>query len=120
MRLTYTLANHFRKMGITKTKKEREQFVLKILQDQKFTCLFAGGDDRFCWNHPRKKDLKYLRLEWGHKTPSHYGEKSRTEDNLILLCARCNNQLQSSRTVIQLIPELEHKLGVLKRIISSY
>jgi len=115
-RLERTLVNHLRKMGIKRTKKDRVDFVKKKLTIQKSTCAFADGKDTFCWNHPRNKKLSYLKLEWGHKIPSYHGSKSMFEDNLILLCARCNNQIQTSRTVEQLIPELEHKLKALKKL----
>ncbi len=103
-------------MEIKRTKKERLEFVMKKLVSQKHTCAFANGDDKYCWNHPRNKRLRYLKLEWGHKIPKYHGNKSETEKNLILLCARCNNQIQTSRTVQQLIPELEHKLRALKKL----
>ena len=103
-------------MKIKRTKKERVDFVKKKLNSQKFTCAFADGIDTFCWNHPRNNKLLYLKLEWGHKIPRYHGEKSMFENNLLLLCARCNNQIQTSRTLEQLIPELEHKLKALKKL----
>jgi len=115
-RLERTLSNHLREIGTKKTKQERYEFVVKILASQKFTCAFADGDSSFCWNHPRNKDLKYLKLEWGHKIPKYHGKKAHAENNLILLCARCNNQIQTSKTVNELIPELEHKLKALKKL----
>jgi len=115
-RLEKTLSNHLREMGTKKTLQERHEFVIMKLSLQKFTCAFADGDGRFCWNHPRNKNLRYLKLEWGHKIPRYHGKMDHVEDNLILLCARCNNQIQTSRTVKQLIPELEHKLKALKKL----
>ena len=116
LRLEKTLVNHLRKMGVKKTKNERLSIIQKILQNQKFTCAFAGGDDKFCWNHPRNKGIDYLKLEWGHKIPVSKGKSSQIERNLILLCARCNNQIQTSKTIDELIPELEHKLKELKKL----
>ncbi len=116
-RLEKTLSNHLREMESKKTVQERHEFVMKKLSSQKFTCAFADGDGSFCWNYPRNKDLKYLKLEWGHKIPKYHGKKAYAEDNLILLCARCNNHIQSSRTIKELIPELEHKLKALKKLL---
>lgn len=116
MRLESTLVNHLRKIQVKRTKEERIEFVMKTLVSQKYTCAFGGGDDKYCWNHPRNKRLHYLKLEWGHKIPKYHGKESQAEDNLILLCARCNNQIQTSRTIQQLIPELEHKLKALKKL----
>jgi hypothetical protein len=54
-----------------------------------------------------------LKLEWGHFVPKAQ-RTGTTPFKMILLCARCNNHIQTSRTIEQLIPELEHKLAVLK------
>ena len=114
-RLEQRLATHLRSMGISKTKEERHDFVMNILKLQKGTCAFADGDDRYCWNHPKNSHLDYLKLEWGHKKPISR-TKYQYEDQLYLLCARCNNHLQSSRTLHEVINELEHKLKALKKI----
>lgn len=115
-RLEKTLYNHLRVMKIKKTKEERIQIIKAILKNQKNTCAFADGDDSYCWNHPKNKDSKFLVLEWGHKIPQNFGKIAHELDNLILLCARCNNQIQTSRKIEQLIPELEHKLKALKKL----
>lgn len=115
-RLAKTLSIHLRKMKIKKTKSERIEMIKKTLLSQKQTCAFGDGDGSHCWNHPRNKKLSYLKLEWGHKIPSVHGSISQKEDNLILLCARCNNHIQSSKTIAELIPELEHKLRALKKL----
>tara|TARA_Y100000310_G_C20126063_1_gene553651 strand:+ start:101 stop:520 length:420 start_codon:yes stop_codon:yes gene_type:complete len=116
-RLAQVLYSHLRKMNIKMSKDERTDFVKKILKKQNGTCAFAEGDDRFCWNEPKDKELKYLKLQWGHKLPRSHGDEAHKLDNLILLCARCNNNIQKSRSVKQLIPELEHKLKVLKKLV---
>ena len=116
LRLEKTLINHLRQMKIKKTKQERISFVKNMLKKQKNTCAFAAGNDEYCWNHPKNKELKYIKLEWGHKIPREKGKIAYFEKNLILLCARCNNQIQTSRTVKELIPELEHKLKALRQL----
>ena len=103
-------------MGVRKSKNERVDFVTNILKKQKNTCAFADGYDAFCWNAPKNKRLIYLKLEWGHKIPSIKGKKIDSEKNLFLLCSRCNNQIQTSRTIKELIPELEHKIKVLRNL----
>lgn len=115
-RLARTLDNHLKKLKIRKSKEERKDFVKTVLMSQKRTCAYAGDNDSYCWNRNKNKEYKYLRLEWGHKIPKSSGKKDDSIDNLILLCGRCNNQIQTSRTIEQLIPELEHKLHVLKKI----
>ena len=115
-RLEKTLYNHLRAMKVKKTKTERLEITKTILKQQKNTCAFADGDDSYCWNHPKNKNFEFLILEWGHKIPQNFGEIAHKLDNLILLCARCNNQIQTSRKIEQLIPELEHKLKALKKL----
>ena len=115
-RLSNVLPTHLKQMGLKKTKEERVEIVRNILIKQKSTCAFADGDGRFCWNEPKDRNLDFLKLQWGHKLPRSHGEKAYELDNLILLCARCNNNLQKSRTIEQLIPELEHKLNAIKKL----
>lgn len=101
-------------------KKERLDFTKELLKKQNDTCAFAGGNDEYCWNAPKTK-LGYLKLEWAHKVPRSRsrGRKTNTPDNLYLLCSRCNNQIQSSKKLDELIPELEHKIKVIKRLKKS-
>jgi len=115
-RLQKTLSNHLRAMKVKRTKSERIEKIKEILKIQNYTCAFGDGDGSYCWNHVKDKKRLYLKLEWGHKIPSSHGKKSQEEKNLILLCARCNNQIQTSKTIDELIPELEHKLKALKKM----
>jgi 5-methylcytosine-specific restriction endonuclease McrA len=86
----------------------------KVLESQHGTCLLAGGDSKYCWNEPRDSQ-EHLKLQWSHKIPVAHNPEKKLE-NFILLCARCNNQLQSSRTLLQLRSELIHKLETLNKI----
>jgi len=115
-RLSKVLSTHLRQMGIKMNTKERDVFVKNLLTKQRGTCAFSDGDSRFCWNEPKDKNLAFLKLQWGHKLPRSHGKKAYELDNLILLCARCNNNIQRSRTIEQLIPELEHKLRAIKKL----
>ena len=118
-RLSNVLPTHLKQMGLKKTKEERVEIVKNILIKQKGTCAFADGDSCFCWNEPKDRELSFLKLQWGHKLPGSHGGKAYELDNLILLCARCNNNIQKSRTIEQLIPELEHKLMAIKKLQSK-
>jgi len=102
-------------MEFTFTSKKKHDFVIKVLESQKGTCAFADGNPMYCWNNPRDEALSYLKLQWGHKNPVSRA-KYHTPDDLYLLCARCNNHLQTSRTIHELIAELEHKLKALKKL----
>ncbi len=115
-RLDKNFIRHLRDMDIHPSKPERIKKIKKILKAQNYSCAFGDGDGSYCWNHVKDKSKPYLKLEWGHKIPSSHEKKSQKEENLILLCARCNNHIQSSKTIEELIPELEHKLKALKKL----
>ena len=116
-RLARLLSAHLCSAGVPIGERPVERcrsIVREIVSRQQRTCFLAGGDDRFCWNHPKDRSCLFLKLEWGHRIPRSAGGTSELP-NFILLCARCNNHIQTSRTLEQLVPELEHKLRVLKR-----
>jgi 5-methylcytosine-specific restriction endonuclease McrA len=115
-RLAKLLASHLRKARVLHSERSLpncSELVRQVLEKQRGTCFLAGGDDRYCWNHPKDGNIGYLKLEWGHKVPLSQGGTSDLS-NLVLMCARCNNHIQTSRTLRQLVPELEHKLAVLR------
>jgi hypothetical protein len=110
-RLQQSLYPHVRKMGLSVTKPKRVQFVRDLLKKQNNTCAFGknvGG--KYCWNEPKDSAKKYLKLQWGHIKPRCREDETQTIDDLCLLCARCNNQIQTSRYLCQLKAELESKI----------
>jgi len=127
-RLQKTLYNHLRKMGVKKNKGERIQFVEEILKKQNNTCCFGKNvRGKWCWNQPSDNfpknkgeynELTYIKLQWGHIKP-----RSRTEsqsiNDLCLQCARCNNQLQTSRHLRQILPELESKILHIQQMLNE-
>ena len=131
-RLQQTLSTHLRNMDVKKTKIERMQIVKEILGKQNNTCAFGknvGG--KWCWNESKvnftktkdEKDgeyveLKYIKLQWGHIKPR-CRKESQSINDLCLLCARCNNQIQTSREVIQIVKELESKLLHIKQFLQE-
>jgi hypothetical protein len=125
-RLQKTLSPHLRKMDIPNTKALRVEFVKTLLAKQNHTCAFGknvGGI--YCWNEPKVNYMNgtymkkpYLKLQWGHITPR-CREEDQAFDNLYLLCARCNNHIQSSRRLSQLKAELLSKIEHIDAMISS-
>jgi hypothetical protein len=95
-----------------------EKYVKILLANQGGTCLFADCDPTNCWNSPKDKILIHLKLEWGRIHPGLAGGEYRIR-NLALLCARCNNQIQSSRTLHQLEQELSHKLKFIRGLLAN-
>ena len=116
-RLQKRLYPHLKKMKVSMSKSSRIEFVNSILVKQKGTCAFGknvGGI--YCWNEPKENykddkytEMVYLKLQWGHIKPRCRKEEQ-TSDDLFLLCARCNNQIQSSRHLQQLRAELLSKI----------
>jgi hypothetical protein len=108
------------------TKSARIEFLQTLLAKQNQTCAFGkniGGI--YCWNEPKENyidsvytEKKYLKLQWGHIKPRCRKEEQ-TADDLCLLCARCNNQIQTSRHLLQLKAELLSKIEHIDAIISS-
>lgn len=104
-------------MNAPMTKAARTEFVKALLQKQNQTCAFGTKVvGKYCWNEPKENyvneaysEKKYLKLQWGHIKPRSRKEEQ-TADDLCLLCARCNNQIQTSRHLQQLKAELLSKL----------
>ncbi len=119
-RLQQTLYPHLRKMKLSSTKPQRVQFVKDLLEKQTDTCAFGknvGG--KYCWNEPKDGEKKYIKLQWGHITPTSRTDNPQTIKNLCLLCARCNNQIQTSRYLSQLKAELQSKLENIDELIKT-
>ena len=121
-RIAKVLAYHIRIMNrtinpqITLSKEERIDFVRALIKKQNGTCALSGGNPKYCWNRVQNSHLSFLKLEWGHKNPSAKGTTENNLDNLYLLCGRCNNQLQTSLQLTELLEEFEHKLKVLRKL----
>jgi hypothetical protein len=125
-RLQGTLSNHLRIMSAKMTKSARIEFVKTLLAKQNQTCAFGknvGGI--YCWNEPKENyvdniytEKTYLKLQWGHIKPRSRKE-NQTADDLCLLCARCNNQIQTSRHVEQLKAELLSKIEHIDDMLTS-
>jgi hypothetical protein len=126
-RLQNTLSNHLRSMKIKKNKSERIEIVKRFLEKQNNTCAFGKNvAGKWCWNEPKENytkdgeyhELNYIKLQWGHVIPRCRNENQNIND-LCLLCARCNNQIQTSRHLIQVEKELESKLQHINQFIQE-
>ena len=125
-RLQKTSYNHLRQMNISMAKIDRIEFVKTLLAKQNRTCAFGknvGGI--YCWNEPKENyidgvytEKTYLKLQWGHIKPR-CRKEAQTKDDLCLLCARCNNQIQTSRHLQQLKAELLSKIEHIDDMISE-
>lgn len=126
-RLQQTLSNHLRSMNVKMDKSSRIKLVETLLKKQNHTC--ALGKDingKYCWNEPKDNYINgeyiektYIKLQWGHIKPR-CRKDEQTVDNLYLLCARCNNHIQSSRYLRQIKAELQSKIDHIDSIISNF
>ena len=125
-RLQGTLANHLRKMEVKMNKTERTEFVVTLLGNQNHTCAFGKHvAGMYCWNEPKENytddvytEKRFLKLQWGHVKPR-CRKTTQTVNDLCLLCARCNNQIQTSRHLHQLKEELLSKIDHIDEMLSS-
>jgi hypothetical protein len=118
-RLQQTLYSNLYKMKIRMGISDRINFVKNVLEKQNNTCAFGksvGG--MYCWNIPDEAKKKYLNLQWGHIKPK-CRDKTSTINDFFLQCARCNGQIQTSRYLCQLKPELQSKLENIDDILRS-
>jgi hypothetical protein len=119
-RLIKTLKPHLRKIKVDTS--IAKSFVIQTLDNQNYNCILGTDcNSMYCWNAPKDKRLSYLKFEWGHLyTPRcRLGKNADSIDNLALMCNRCNNQIQSSRTLEQLDSELESKSFHLRSLLES-
>jgi len=61
---------------------------------------------------------QHIYLKIGHIKPR-CRKESQSINDLCLLCARCNNQIQTSRHLIQIEKELESKLLHIKQFLQE-
>ena len=109
-RLAKRLYSQLYNNKISMAKPDRINFTKNLLEKQNNTCAFGKNvKGMYCWNIPEEAKKKYLILQWGHIIPKCI-DKTSTIDNFFLICARCNNQIQTGRYLYQLKPELLSKL----------
>ena len=119
-RLQERLSEHLRNMSVRMTKPTRVEFVTKLLERQNGTCALGSNvGGMYCWNEPQYAEKPYLKLQWGHIKPRCRKEEQ-TPNDLFLVCARCNNQIQTSRHLQQLKAELLSKLEHIDMLISPF
>jgi len=108
-RLILTLINKLTKKYKLSYKKNYEilsQFIELIAETQDFSPIFDIKSVKLplCWNSPKDWKLKYIKYEWGHL----YSKSQNTDleynlENLGLYSARCNQHLQSSLDIDEVL-----------------
>ena len=118
-RTVETLLPHLKVAGYTRMtarrgKSERTELVRHIFRAQGERPFFhIESTLPYCWNSPYRDNWRfnYIRYEWGHlrSINQNQGEAFHIE-NLCLMSARCNQHIQSSMNVEELL-EYEGKLA---------
>ncbi|MDQ2751457.1 MAG: hypothetical protein M3R72_00365 [Bacteroidota bacterium] len=110
-RLVGTLINHLKQdfIGVKFNlhKKATVKEVIELLfevQDKRPFFHIEGTELPLCWNRPADWDCDYIKYEWGHllsrnQNPDCYS----SIENLGLYSARCNQHIQSSMNIRELM-----------------
>lgn len=110
-RLSSTIKNHikhdFPNVRFTSEKKVILNRVVQLLfetQDMRPFFHVEGTELPLCWNRPADWDCDYIKYEWGHLLSQNQNPDSRgSVENLGLYSARCNQHIQSSMNIQELM-----------------
>lgn len=110
-RLVGTLVNHikndFPDIRFTSDKKLIvKELILLIFETQDKRPFFhvEGTELPLCWNRPADWDCDYIKYEWGHLLSRNQNpDKLNSIENLGLYSARCNQHIQSSMNIQELM-----------------
>jgi hypothetical protein len=106
----------YKKITFNRAREEIIDFVSYIFESQNKKPFFHINSScglPFCWNSPSKGgwEINFIKYEWGHlNSLNQNGESAYNIENLCLQSARCNQHIQSSMNVDELL-EYEGKLG---------
>lgn len=110
-RLEKSIINHIRTdfEGVrfdNKKKAVLKELVLLLFEAQEHRPFFhvEGTELPLCWNRPADWDIDYIKYEWGHLlSQNQRPEKSSSIENIGLYSARCNQHIQSSMNIQELM-----------------
>lgn len=109
-RLVTTLIPHLKKYGLAVTYGRHHTTLAKIItllfeaQQQRPIFHVEGTELPLCWNGPADWDKDYIKYEWGHlRSKNQNPAKTFGIENLALYSARCNNHIQSSMNIEELM-----------------
>jgi hypothetical protein len=90
-----------------------KQFVDMVFRTQDYKPFFhIESELPYCWNSPTKRrgqeqsdwECNYIIYQWGHLRSRNQNSKSaHTLDNLCLMSARCNNHIQASMDMCEVV-----------------
>ena len=110
-RLTKSIINHIRKdfsnVRFDQAKLEILKEIINLLFEAQESRPFfhvEGTELPLCWNRLSDWDIDYIKYEWGHLlSQNQIPEKSGSIENIGLYSARCNQHIQSSMNIQELM-----------------
>ena len=110
-RLVKSIVNHIREdfsdVRFDQNKRDiLKEIILLIFDAQEHRPFFhvEGTELPLCWNRPADWDKNYIKYEWGHLlSKNQKPEKSSSIENIGLYSARCNQHIQSSMNIQELM-----------------
>lgn len=110
IRLVKTLVTHIKKAGYRVTPSKSFDVLagaIRLLfqaQDNRPFFHVEGTELPLCWNSPRDWDKDYIKYEWGHlRSRNQSPEREHDIENLGLYSARCNQHIQTSMHIEELM-----------------
>jgi len=112
-RLDKTAVAHLKQCGFPKATLFRcpeliSEFVDKVFatQDQK-PFFHIENDLPYCWNAPKDWNKDFIVYEWGHLRSKNQNNNPYQIDNLCLQSARCNQHIQTSMDIEEVLKWLD-------------
>lgn len=110
-RLVKSIINHIRddfsNVRFDKPKREiLREIVMLLFEAQEHRPFFhvEGTELPLCWNRPSDWNIDYIKYEWGHLlSQNQMPEKRSSIENIGLYSARCNQHIQSSMNIQELM-----------------
>lgn len=91
-----------------------------IFEHQDKRPFFHIGDDMItAWNSPRDWDKNYIIYQIGHMNPINNGGESNPE-NLCYMSARCNQHIQSSLPMDEVLAIYFNSNSIAKKVVDKY
>lgn len=109
--LVKSIINHIRddfsNVRFDKPKREiLREIVMLLFEAQEHRPFFhvEGTELPLCWNRPSDWNIDYIKYEWGHLlSQNQMPEKRSSIENIGLYSARCNQHIQSSMNIQELM-----------------
>lgn len=110
-RLVETFKNHIRaeytEVKFNAEKKNTLKTIIHLIfetQDRRPFFHVEGTELPLCWNRPSDWNIDYIKYEWGHLlSKNQSADVSKSIENLGLYSARCNQHIQSSMNIQELM-----------------